>query len=177
MRAWVQKYRKAFVMVYRVDDSSIKKKQQTLVGSFKVLLISKDAVRALEAGQVSGSTLKPEHIVSRQSDAAAYYVGDVAGHKGPARGFLLASLNAACEKAISKRLPIYARPLTNDGLRIMEQYGFVQAADGKSPPEIGKMCKLTVGSDNPHRLKRLPRKQSSRHKGKTATKLSGRTRR
>jgi hypothetical protein len=177
MRAWVQKYRKAFAMVYRVDDTSIKKKQQVLSGSFKVLLVTEEAVRGLESGQVSGSTFEPNHIASRQKDAAAYYVGDVVAKTRLARGFILASLNAACEQAIRKGLPIYARPLTSDGLRVMTQYGFVQAADRKSSPEIGKMCKLMIGSDKPQRIKKASQKQGGKLRGKTPNKSFDRTRR
>jgi hypothetical protein len=177
MRAWVQKYRRAFAIVYRVDDTSIKKKQQILCGSYKVLLITEAAVRGLESGQVGGSTFQPDHLASRQKDTAAYYVGDVVARTRLARGFILASLSAACEKALRKRVPIYARPLTRDGLRIMTQYGFVQADDGKSPPNIGKMCKLIIGSDRPHLIKRALQKRMVKKRGKTRKKPLDRTRR
>jgi hypothetical protein len=144
MRAWIRQLPKAFSMIYRIDDESIKKKQQVLVGSFKVLMLTEDAVCALEAEQLSGSTFQPEHLARRQTDAAASYVGDVIGTTRFAQGVLLGYLNAACEQAIKRGLPIYARPLTKEGKRVMRKYGFVEVSDNQSPPEIGRICKLVI---------------------------------
>ncbi len=146
MKSWVRQNRKAFALVYRVDNSSIKQKEQVLAGSFKVLPITQEAVQGLESEQLSGSTFEAKHIARNQKDAAAYYVGDVVATRRSARAFILASLNFACENALRKGLPIYARPLTEDGKRVMTKYNFVQANDGKSPPQIGKICKLMVGA-------------------------------
>lgn len=169
MRTWVRKYRKAFAMVYRVNDISIKKKQQVLAGSYKVLLVTEEAVRGLEAEDLCGSTFKAEHVASRQKDAAAYYIGDVIATTRLARGFILASLNVACEHAFRRGLPIYARPLTSDGLRVMTQYGFVQVHDENSPPEMEKMCKLTTGGDGDK--SRRVKKTSKTRKRQRANKL------
>jgi hypothetical protein len=167
MRSWMQQHRKTFAMVYRVNDSSIKKKEQVLVGSYKVLLITEEAVRELERGQLSGSTFMPKHIASRQKDAAAYYVGDVVATTQFARGVLLGYLNAACEQAIRKGFPIYARPLTSAGRRVMTGYGFVLAADGKTMPEIGRLCKLVTGREESRARTRTPKPAGRKLKGKT----------
>jgi hypothetical protein len=147
MRSWIKQSRKAFTMIYRVDNESIRKRKHVLVGSFKVLLLTEAAVRALEAEQVSGSTFQPDHLARRQSDAAGCYVGDVIGTTRFAQGVLLGYLNVACEQAIKKGLPIYARPLTKEGQRVMKKYGFVEVSDGHSSPEIGRICKLVIDED------------------------------
>ncbi|MDT7541233.1 MAG: hypothetical protein QOE33_1137 [Acidobacteriota bacterium] len=166
MRSWMQQYRKTFAMVYRVNDMSIKKKEQVLVGSYKILLITEEAVRELERGQLSGSTFMPKHIARRQKDAAAYYVGDVVATTQFARGVLLGYLNAACEQAIRKGFPIYARPLTSAGRRVMTGYGFVLAADGKTAPELGRLCKLVTNQDKSYTRTRTPRSGSRKLKDK-----------
>ena len=147
MRQWIRQYPKAFAVVYRVDDTSIKEKKLSLVGSFKLLLITKEAVNGLEIGQLSGSTFKPDHVARRYRDAVACYVGDVVATTTFARGVLLGFLNATCAKAIQRGLPVYARPLTDEGKRVMRKNGFVQTADGVAAPEIGKICKLIMSKD------------------------------
>ena len=58
----------------------------------------------------------------------------------------MAQLNAAVWPAVRSAVTVYARPLTKDGLRVMTKHGFVQVSDGRSAPQIGRSCKLHVGS-------------------------------
>jgi hypothetical protein len=145
MTSWSMRSKSAFMVVRRITQESGLAMEQTLVGSFKVLPLTVDAVRTLDAGQVTGSTFKSEHVATNQRETAAFYVGDVAATGQVARGMVLAHLNAACAPAIKRGLPIYARPLTRDGLRVMTKHGFVQVSDGASAPEIGRICKLVLG--------------------------------
>lgn len=148
MRSWIRVYPKALAMLYRVDKSSPRKTQQTLVGSFKVLPITEAAAKNVAKDRLTGSTIRPQHIARKSSDTAAYYVGDVVAFTGRAKGTLLAYLNATCEQAIKMGVPIYARPLTEEGKRVMTQYGFVQCSDDESPPAIGQMCKFVPGRED-----------------------------
>jgi hypothetical protein len=136
--------RRAFAMVYQIEDSSIEAESRSLVGSFKVLPVTEEAVRGLELKRLTGSSLRPEHIAKRQKDTAGFYVGDVFATTTFARGRIMAHIIIECEQAIRKGLPIYARPLTKDGKKTMKRRGFVRVDDGKSPPEIGEICRLVV---------------------------------
>jgi hypothetical protein len=60
----------------------------------------------------------------------------------------MAQLNAAVWPAVRGAATVYARPLTKDGLRVMTKHGFVQVSDGRSVPQIGRACKLQVGSQS-----------------------------
>ncbi len=142
MLSWLQKYRNAFAMIYRIDSASIEKKAQTLVGSYKILLLNEAGVQGLNDGLLTGSTFKQEHIARSFKDAKACYVGDVIATTFLGKGTVLAYLNVACEPIFKRGLAIYARPLTPAGKRVMTKYGFVQIKDEKSMPEIGRMCKL-----------------------------------
>jgi len=145
MRSWIARCKTALMLVHRLDQKSGLATNQRLIGSFKALPLTADAVRALEAGQVTGSTFKPEHIANNKKETKAIYVGDVVATSQVGRGMVLAHLNAACTPAVKGGLPIYARPLTRDGLRVMTKHGFVQVLDGVSRPEIGRICKLETG--------------------------------
>jgi len=142
MRQWISRYPRAFTLLYCCDTKPLFRRNYKLVGSFKLLPITSEGVREVEAGQATGSTLKPEHIAENWADAVALYIGDVVGTTWRGKSVLLHYLNAACDDAIEKGLPLYARPLKPDGKRVMTDHGFVQIGDGTSPPEIGKMCRL-----------------------------------
>ncbi len=164
MRSWLSRYRKAFAMIYRLEEVSIRKTVRSLVGSFKVLPITAEAVHQLDRGRLSGATFSLEHIASKLDLAAAYYIGDVVATTKSARGVVLAYLNVACEGALRKSLAIYARPLSRDGKRVMTRNGFVQAGGGCIPPEIGRICRLgplTASSGGSRRQRTRPRRQIS----------------
>jgi hypothetical protein len=169
MRSWISRCKTALMLVHRVHQTSGLATNQQLVGSFKVLPLTTDAVRALEGGQITGSTFKPEHIASKKKETTAVYVGDVVATSKVGRGMVLAHLNAACTPAVKSGLPIYARPLTRDGLRVMTKHGFVQVLDGTSRPEIGRICKLESGKVR--RRRKAPGshpEQRTRSKGREA---------
>lgn len=149
MRSWIARCRTAFVLVHRVTQKSGLTTRQQLVGSFKLLPLTSEAVGALDAGQITGSMFRPDHIARNKRETAAYYIGDLVGAGWFARGMVMAHLNAACIPAVKRGAPLYARPLTRDGLRIMTQYGFLQVSDGESAPEIGRICKLELGKSKP----------------------------
>jgi hypothetical protein len=142
MKSWIARCKTAFVLVSRVHQTSGLAMKQELVGSFKLLPLTLDAVRALDAGQMTGSMFKPEHVARNKKETIAVYVGDVAATSQFARAMVIAHLTVACTPAVGRGLPIYARPLTGDGLRVMTKHGFVQVSDGTSRPEIGRICKL-----------------------------------
>lgn len=143
MTDWLTRCDTAFTLVHKISDRE-ETREQKLVGSFKVLPLTAKGVRAIELGQVTGSTFKPDHIASRRSRPTAFYVGDVAATTRVARAVVLAHLNAAVFAAARGTVTVYARPLTRDGLRVMSKHGFVQVSDGRSMPAVGRICKLVV---------------------------------
>jgi hypothetical protein len=148
MRTWVAKCGSAFTLVQRVIEDSGLATRQELVGSFKLLPLTAKGVRAIDLGQTTGSTFRPEHISGGRSRPAGYYVGDVVATTRFARGVVMAQLNAAVSPAVRSGVTVYARPLTKDGLRVMTKHGFVQVSDGGSAPQIGRACKLLAGNQS-----------------------------
>jgi hypothetical protein len=154
MHAWLARCASTFTIIHRVAQDAGLITQQELVGSYKLVPLTRSGVRAVELGQVTGTTLKTEHISRDAIRASGYYIGDVVATTRFARGVVVAHLNAAISTATRGHIAVYARPLTADGLRVMTKHGFIQVADGRSAPEIGKICKLEIrGSAN--RLARL----------------------
>lgn len=147
MGEWVAKCASAFTIVQKVVEEGGLLTRQNLVGSFKLLPLTAKGVRAIELGQVTGSTFRSEHISSGRPRPAGYYVGDVVATTRFARGVVMAQLNAAVLPAVRGAVTVYARPLTKDGLRVMTKHGFVQVSDGRSAPVVGRVCKLQVGSE------------------------------
>ena len=151
MATWQRRCRDAFTIVQRISRESAWSSRLQTVGSFKLLPLNCDGVKAIESGEATGSTLRPEHICSKGERPAAFYLGDVVG-RGLARGVVVGQLIATRSRLPNGTL-IYARPLTADGCRIMTSEGFVKVSDGWSEPEIGSLCKLEVKSNN-HRRRR-----------------------
>lgn len=144
MRSWVSRCASAFTLVHKIVQDSGLATRQELVGSFKVLPLTAKGVRAIELGQATGSTFRSEHILTGRTRPAGYYVGDVVATARFARGVVMAHLNASLTGTSAM---IYARPLTSDGLRIMTKHGFVQVSDGKSPPQVGRACRLQTAGE------------------------------
>lgn len=145
MREWIAKRPSALTIVQRLVGSSHLGERRELVGSFKVLPLTRRGQQAVESGRVTGSTLGAEHIAGPRSRPAGYYVGDVVATTQVARGVVMAHIESALPTQIQTEVTVYARPLTPDGLRVMKAHGFVLVSDSESAPQIGRMCKLHAG--------------------------------
>ena len=121
MSAWITKCASAFTLVQKVIGESGLSTRQELVGSFKILPLTKKGVNAIELGQTTGSTFRPEHISGSRSRPVAYYVGDVVATTRFARAVVMAQLNAAISPVVRGPMTVYARPLTKDGLRVIDK--------------------------------------------------------
>ena len=91
MRTWLQRCNRSFWLVYDRGDHHFASSR--LVGSFKILPITRSGITALETEQVSGSTLAKGHIARRPPDTVAYYVGDVVGTDRGARAAIVLRLH------------------------------------------------------------------------------------
>lgn len=80
----------------------------------------------------------------------------------------MAQLNAAISPVGRGAVTVYARPLTKDGLRVMTKHGFVQVSDSRSAPQIGRACKLHIGSEG----ESVVRPRAKRHRLAPAAPVS-----
>jgi hypothetical protein len=146
MRSWMKRCKTAFTLIYRETRKPGLFTSRKLVGSFKVLPLTTSGVKALQHGQATGASFKPEHICATENGASAYYIGDLFATDRIAKAVALYELQAYCTKISSPSVTFYARPLSAEGRRVMIRRGFVQLADGKSQPEIGRLCFLDLSS-------------------------------
>lgn len=138
MRIWLQRCHKS---LWLVNDRGHNPLATTrLVGSFKILPITRSGVDALNIGEVSGSTLGDGHVARRSRDTIAYYVGDVVGTDRGARAAILLRLHQIFSDDYAA-FPVYARPLTQNGMRVMIKLGFRRVADD-GEPTIPRICRL-----------------------------------
>lgn len=144
MQAWFAKCESVFVLQYDVKNLP----NPRLVGSFKLLPLSKKGVRDLESGVASGSTFGPEHICSSFSRASAYYVGDLCAGGLGAKGVIVKELEDTCSELIRNGRPIYARPFTAVGRQVMMNNGFRHVSDGDSVLTLRQLCRLDASEQN-----------------------------
>lgn len=158
MRSWLNRSPRAFWLV--LDRSSRASSVAKLVGSFKLLPITRSGVSDLEADLVSGSTFRERHIARRPRDTAAYYIGDVIGTNRVAQAAIVSHLRQLVSTNLT-RLPVYARPLSRDGERLMSKLGFHCVADG-GEPTLRRICRMDSRTTSPRSRARQPGLNSPR---------------
>ena len=154
MRSWLNRYKTAFVLVYRQErpgDLGVKLK---FAGSYKLLPLTELGVAELRARRISGSTFPPQYIASENERPAAFYVGDLFADGGIARTAVLFHLDHRCRQLVEKGFTLYARPFTKQGARVMVNSGFVHVSDGSTKLEIGELC-LLEPSNGPIRRRKI----------------------
>jgi len=141
MRSWLCRCESSLILVYSETTLPDLNFSTKLVGSFKLLPITEEAVTELERGRVTGSSFKPEHISAAGDVPAAYYVGDLFAEE-PARAAVLFYLDSRCRELVHRGCKIYARPFTPEGRRVMMKRGFVQVSNGSEKLEMRQLCRL-----------------------------------
>jgi hypothetical protein len=143
MLEWQKRNKNVLTAVYTKELSGGKTKRR-LVGIFKVLPLTQQAVELLELEQVSGATMNPSHIAGEGEEVAALYVGDVLAVDRAAKADVLRQLKAAVRRQSKAGVPIYTRPLTADGARLVRKYKFTPVLEGLPPGSVGRIHKLVV---------------------------------
>ena len=136
MRRWHEKYKSVFILLEEVDRAQ-GRTQSTIHGYHCMIPLTSAAARLVADEQVDGTTILADHVSSTLRDAAAVYIGGVAGKGRRARAAILADLYARIDDLQERRIPIYTRPITDDGLRLVNDYPFVPV-DPKVPAETLK---------------------------------------
>ena len=155
MMQWQSRSKAIFWLVYEVRRQAAVESRK-LVGSFKIVPVTKSGVQELDAETVSGSTFRPSHVAARRRDVAAYYVGDVAATDRAARAAVVAYLRSVLGADEFAGYALYARPLTPDGQRLMRTLGFVRVADGREPV-VPDICRLAARRSAAQRQRRVSR--------------------
>jgi hypothetical protein len=111
---------------------------EKIVGFYCIMPLTKKAAQQLRSGTRLVGGPRPEDIVKSWDGASGIYIAGIAADKGNARGHLEAALNVhiftiICHKLRkTKGTPLFTRPLTDDGIRTAEKYGFKRVGEGSA---------------------------------------------
>jgi hypothetical protein len=151
MRDWHRRNKTVFTAIY-MKELAHGAVAKTLVGVFKVLPLAQDAVALIESEQVTGANLTAEHLVKFGERAAGLYIGDVAAMNRRAKGEVVRRLRLIVQQYAANKVPIYTRPLTSDGVRLVRKYLFVPVLRGIASGTPGRIHKLSNISKTDSRI-------------------------
>lgn len=129
LEVWLARYDKNPNIFYMVEvfDERESCKQGKLVGAFTVTPVNKDARDLLEEEKLKGVNFTLDHITAPDDSPAAIYISGIVASKKIAKGVTLGFLINVLEREAEKgNCLVYARPMSKDGLRMVElqKYGF-----------------------------------------------------
>lgn len=114
-----------FHLVHKVVTTGLDRRER-LIGYFCVLRLSSESTESLVRGALLGSQIEVRHLVAPATPASSIYVGAVAADGPRARAAVLGELKAFLAQTIMEQpLPIYARPVSAEGLRVVQDNGFI----------------------------------------------------
>lgn len=125
MREWSDVNRKIFWAIRRVTVGPGQRVEQ-IVGYFCVIPLNGDAAVKVKRGDIKGASITLHHIATSKETPAALYIGGIAGIDFASRGASLHYLAANIQNfSADKNLKVLTRPVTDDGLRIVEGYRMI----------------------------------------------------
>lgn len=150
MLEWQRRNKTVLTAVYlkKLKRGKIDKE---LIGVFKILPLTQQAVDLLESEQKSGATLKAQDIANEGGEAAALYIGDVVALTRGGKAEVLRQLKQRVEPQIDLGVPVYTRPLTADGARLVLKYNFIpvmKEIPSGAPGRIHKLLRSSMKADH-----------------------------
>lgn len=139
MRSWHSCNSSIFRIIVEIDAVSGARR---IVASCKLVPLKNAVLPLLELGHFTGIALTKEHIVRFKGSACAWYVGDLVSTSRVSAVAVMREMVDFFSKHLreDKPLPIYARPLTKDGLKYLQDFHFEPIAEDDM--ELGVMCRL-----------------------------------
>ncbi len=138
---WQRRNRAVMTAVY-VKKLVRGKVSRRLVGVFKILPLTAEAVTLLEREQLTGANISPAFIAGPNEQPAGLYIGDVLAVSAHAKGELLRQLMTVLQAGAKAGIPLYARPLTAHGARLVRKYHFVPVTSELTPGTLGRIHRL-----------------------------------
>lgn len=125
MKRWHDKNRDIFSILYRVRRRKFAETKE-MVGYFCIIPITQDAATRMIDGEIRAAQLLPTDIVTSDVPCAAMFIGAVVGTTAKARGNILSLLHREVMTHRARWCDEFlTRPVTTDGLRIVEKFGFL----------------------------------------------------
>lgn len=111
------------------------RKESRLVGFFTVVTVTGAAQSALEAGELRGFRMRPEHFASKERPPRARFIAAIGAKGRRAKAEVLSTLRGYLAAVHDQRLDLYCRPVTPDGLRLCHRHGFLPITRVRRPQE------------------------------------------
>lgn len=141
MREWWSVNENVFWVLRRVTTAQAFKNEE-IVAYFSVIPVTPQAASLLRDGTITGASIPSSAIVPADQSYDAVYIGAVAGKYTLSKALVILSLTTYLEStARSRSIEVLARPVTADGLRVVEDYGMTPTgASG-----LGHLYQTTLG--------------------------------
>ncbi len=117
---------------------------QKLVGVYKVLPLTSQAVALLESEKKSGTTLSKHDIAAAGDEIAGLYIGDVVASTRHGKAEIIRQLKQRVEAQLKLGVTVYTRPLTSDGARLVRKYSFSPVMNEIAPGSAGRIHNLNA---------------------------------
>lgn len=125
MREWWDVNRKIFWAIRRVTIGPGERVEK-IVGYFCVIPLTGDATVKIRRGDIKGASISLHHIAASKDAPVALYIGGIAGIDFASRGAALHYLTSNIQNfGADKNIKVLTRPVTDDGLRIVEGYRMI----------------------------------------------------
>jgi hypothetical protein len=123
MKKWVAKNSAIAWIVFRAPEAD--SLQRELVGFFDVEPLTKGAVRRLEEKEADARSMSDADIMKSTAQAVHFYIGSVGAVSAKHRWNVeLCFLDRIAYLSSKKAVTFYARPVTDDGLRLLRRNDF-----------------------------------------------------
>ena len=125
MKRWHDKNREMFSILFRIRKDGYKQTRE-MVGYFCVIPLTRSAQDQLLSGQARAIQLQPADIEKPDVPCDAMYIGAIVGTSMRAKGNIVSILHREITVKHAKIAKEFlARPITPDGLRLVERFGFL----------------------------------------------------
>jgi len=94
--------------------------------------LTKAAASLVAADNLKGTDLRAGHIAKSFGQPAAVYIGGLVADGIFAKAELLARVGERLNHFQEKGIPVYTRPVTDDGFRVVQKYDFQPAVVGRT---------------------------------------------
>jgi hypothetical protein len=135
MAAWMGRYAGIFFVAEPEGQSRI-------VGGFALLPLKTDAVREARADRLTGMGIRPADIAVDPKRAAGFYIGHIAGDTPWVKGMVLLKLECELERLDAGGKPVFATPVTEEGLRLCKKRQFAPVDNAVQNP-MGRLHHAT----------------------------------
>lgn len=143
---WYERHQKNNKIIYitkKIKNSPFKSEEE-IVGGFSIFPISKNISEYLDTERISGVEFFDDHILNSKEKPYSLYIAWIVANDIKSKAYTLSILrNIVIRHMKTGVKAVYAKPSTNDGLRLIRSYKFMPLNNQKYF-ELNKVHKLML---------------------------------